>query len=126
MNVEGQTAAFLNKALEFSGKSQKEIAREVGFPKPNVVSMMKTGETKIPLDRIPALARACLVDPVYFLRLALEEYQPEIWQVLVNTLGHPLTENEWEIVGAYRIASLEAEVEMTAERVVRVLEALDV
>jgi len=49
---------------------------------------------KIPIERIPALARACQVDAAYFLRLALAEFYPATYAVIVDTIGEPLTENE--------------------------------
>jgi hypothetical protein len=39
-------------------KSQKEIAREAGFVNANMLSLLKSGASKVPFDRIPALARA--------------------------------------------------------------------
>lgn len=90
MTTISKTAAFISRAIEFSGKSQREIAKEVGFPKPNIISMLKKGEMKLPLDRIPDLAKACHVDPTFVFRLAMEEYHPAIWEVLVNTIGMPL------------------------------------
>ena len=50
------TAAFLKLALANSDLTQREIAQQAELPKPNVLSMMNTGETKVPLNRIPALA----------------------------------------------------------------------
>ena len=122
MTTTSKTAEFISRAIAFSGKNQREIAIEAGFPKPNVVSMIKKGEMKIPLDRIPDLAKACHVDPVYLFRLAMEEYHAEIWEVLVNTIGMPLTANEWEVVGAYRIASVDEEIPITYEKFVSLVE----
>ena len=78
------TAQFFERAIIFSGLSQREIADRAGFPKPNFISMMKRGEAKIPIDRIPALAKACGVEPVEFIATAMREYQPEVWAVLVS------------------------------------------
>mgnify|MGYP006308564115 FL=1 len=90
----GKTAHFLKTAIENSGLTQREIARRAGFPKPNFISMMKTGETKVPIDRIPALAEALDIPAIDFLRIAMREYQPEVWTVLTKALGAPLTKNE--------------------------------
>lgn len=119
-----KTADFLARAIEFSGRTQREIAAEAGFPKPNVISMMKWGDMPIPLDRAPALARACRVDPAYFLRLVLEEHHPEAYAVLVNTLGEPLSRNEWEMVLLFRLASEDEEIEVDADVAHAVLDAL--
>ena len=119
-----RSADFLARAIEFSGRTQREIAADAGFPRPNVISMMKRGDMPIPLERAPALARACRVDPAYFLRLILEEHHPEAYAVLVNTLGEPLSRNEWEMVLLYRLASEDEEIEIDADVAHAVLDAL--
>ena len=57
-------ATYLSRRIdELRGvKTQREIAAEAGFAKPNIISMMKVGETKLALDRIPALAKALDAD----------------------------------------------------------------
>lgn len=50
-------------------KSQIEIAAEAGFVNQNMLSMLKSGSSKLPLDRVPSLARALEFDPAYPLRL---------------------------------------------------------
>lgn len=55
-------------------KSQAEIAGEAGFTNPNMISMIKSGATRIPLDRVPALAESLDVDPARLLQLALEQW----------------------------------------------------
>jgi len=90
--------------LENSGKTQKAIALEVGFGLRNVISMMKTGDMKVPIDRAPALARACGADPAAFTRLVLAEYMPEVLEMVVAELGvptaHPRLSDEAETDGA--------------------------
>ena len=39
-------------------KSQRDIAVEAGFTNVNMMSLLKSGRTKMPLDRVPALATA--------------------------------------------------------------------
>lgn len=39
-------------------KTQAEIAEQAGFINPNMIAMLKSGATKLPLDRIPSLAAA--------------------------------------------------------------------
>ena len=57
-------AKFLDRRiLELAGKkSQREIAIQAGFPNPNYVSMIKAGSSKLPLDRVPSMAKALDVD----------------------------------------------------------------
>ena len=96
-------AQMLERAIEFSGKSQKDIATEVGYTKPNVLSMMKKGITKIPIDKAPALARACGVDEKMFLRHVINEYMPETWKVISDTLEtEMITADERAVLDEYR------------------------
>jgi len=101
MKTKSKTAEYLVRALEFSGLNQREVAERAGFEKPNMISMMKNAETRVPIERIPALARACGVDPVPFLRTALQEYQPEMWRAMSTHLGQPLTRDEEVLIDAY-------------------------
>lgn len=97
-------AEYLTKAIDLSGRTQRAIAAEVGYPKPNVISMMRQGQTKIPIGKIPLFAKALGVDPAHMLRIALAEYHPEVWEVIRSTIGDPLTRNEALLLGVYREA----------------------
>ena len=96
------TADFLGRAIALSGMTQREIARRAGYDKPNVISMMKMGQTKVPIDRIPDIAEACGVDPARFMRIALQEYHPELLELVLDYVGELLTINEMKIVRCYR------------------------
>lgn len=62
------------RILELSGtKTQKEIAREAGFTNANMLSMIKSGDTKLALDRVPDLAKALDSDPKALFMMALEQ-----------------------------------------------------
>lgn len=91
----------LGAMIERSGRTHKQIARDAGFPRPNVISMMKSGEMKVPLDKAPGLARACGGDPVAFTRLVMEEYEPQAWAVLLETLGKPLSRAERALLDVF-------------------------
>jgi len=67
-------AAFVEKRiLELRArKSQAEIAHDAGFVNPNVLTMIKQGGTKLPLDRVPALAKALDADPRRLFLLAFD------------------------------------------------------
>ena len=54
-------------------KSQIEIATEAGFINPNMLAMIKNGSTKLPLDRVPSVAKALECDPKLLFKLALEQ-----------------------------------------------------
>lgn len=54
-------------------KDQAEIASEAGFINVNMLSIIKSGGTRLPIDRVPALAKALDVDPARLLQLAIEQ-----------------------------------------------------
>jgi transcriptional regulator with XRE-family HTH domain len=98
-----RVAEFLAQQITLSGKSQRDIASEVGYENANVITMMKQGLTKIPITKVGAFARALDVDPAYFLRLVLSEYMPETWAAIEDALdGTILTRNERLFIHEYR------------------------
>ncbi|WP_166636782.1 helix-turn-helix domain-containing protein [Cognatilysobacter terrigena] len=99
-------ANYFTVLVDASPKTQDEIAREAGFESPNTISMIKTGRTKIPLARIPALAKSLGADPKEMLAVALESYQPELYDVLSKIAPSMLiSEQELRIVRALRAAA---------------------
>ncbi len=76
-------------------KNQAEIAREAGFANANFISMLKTGNAKLALDRVPAFAKALEDDPAVIMRLAIEQtHGAEMLKLITDLLGEPLTYNE--------------------------------
>ena len=59
----------------------------------------------MPINKIGPLARILEVDAVWLLRRALQDYQPELWGALEDTLGERVTANEVEILSALRVAT---------------------
>jgi hypothetical protein len=117
-------ASELAEMIERCGKTHKQIAHEAGFPRPNVISMMKTGEMKVPIDKAPALATACGGDPVTFTRRVMEEYEPAAWAALEMTLGEPLTAAERDLLDLYREIAPDDEYEVNLVEVRQELEAM--
>ncbi|MBT8467567.1 MAG: helix-turn-helix domain-containing protein, partial [Deltaproteobacteria bacterium] len=105
-------ARMLDQAIQNSPLTQAEIAMRAGFPKPNVLSMMKNGLTKVPLARVPALAQALGIEQTQFLDCALAEYHPEVYQILTEVLGLPLAPDEEALLGLYRIANLNGNIRL--------------
>lgn len=80
-------AAYIDQQLALSEKSQKAIAAAIGYTNPNVLTMIKHGNTKLPLNKVGLLARELGVDPKHLLQLTLREYMPDLWDVLESILG---------------------------------------
>lgn len=88
------TARHLAEAIEFSYKTQRAIARDAGFTSANILSMMKSGESKVPINRIPKLSAALDICPEEFIETALREYHPELHAVLSDYYGIGLSQTE--------------------------------
>jgi len=98
---------FIRKRInELRGiKSQREIAAEAGYPKPNILSMIKHGETKLPLERVPAIAKALDCDVALLFSLALQQYFDEdAIAAFRRALLADYTENEQHWIGVIRKA----------------------
>lgn len=76
-------------------KSQLKIAGEAGFPNPNMVAMLKNGSSKLPIDRVPGLAKALDCDPKALCRLALEQiFGDTTERVIKEIFGTIVSRNE--------------------------------
>ena len=96
-------------------KSQIEIAVEAGFVSQNMVAMLKSGSSKLPLDRVPSLACALECDPAYLLRLTLEQVVGDTAaHALVEIMGTPVSNNELGWLNEIREASDHTDPRMTA------------
>lgn len=97
-------AEYLTQQIGLCGKTQSEIAREAGFGKPNIITMLKQGQTKLPIAKVGPMAAALGVDPLYLFKLTMQEYEPETWQILQESvLKQPaITQNEMEIIEVIR------------------------
>ena len=89
------------KALE-GRKTQAQVAKEAGFPHPNMVSMIKHGKARLPLERVPALAEALEIDPAHLFRLTLAENWPGYERVVLQIFGDVFTMEEREMIAFLR------------------------
>lgn len=97
-------AEFIEERLAAVGKTQRQVADEVGFDHPNVLSMIKQGKMKAPLNRIGPLARALEVDPRFLLRFAFSEYLPDTLDAVEDVFGAPLlTHHEIDLIRGLRL-----------------------
>ncbi|MNV86214.1 hypothetical protein D3C71_1802260 [compost metagenome] len=76
--------------------------------------MIKQGQTKMPLARIPQMARALDVDPVEFFRLAMREYMPELQRIADEMYAREqLSPAEAELLQQVRAATGQQPLQMT-------------
>jgi hypothetical protein len=95
-------AKYLAVQIENSGMTQRQIAEALEYPKPNIITMFKQGLTKVPIEKIPALAGVLGLDPRHLLIRAMREYMPKTLRTIEATLGHSVSEREYEIVAFIR------------------------
>lgn len=102
MDNTSRVAAFVSERIRVTGKKQVDIAEEAGFEQPNVITMIKQGKTKLPLAKVGTMAKALEADPVYLLKLCVEEYQPDTWEAISPYMEEMVTADELRIVHAIR------------------------
>lgn len=94
-------AEFLTKRIDASDKTQRELAEEIGFECPNMLSMLKSGSAKVPLNRVGAIAVALDIDPVELMHRVMAEYMPETLAAIQEILPG-LSRGEREVIQALR------------------------
>lgn len=115
--AETRLAAYLTKRiLELRPrKSQQEIANEAGFINVNMMSMLKSGKSKIPLDRVSALSKALEVDPRLLFKMAIEQSSYETTSKVIDEIfGTIVSRNEVIWLEALRDASDHKDPALTA------------
>ena len=107
-HAESRLAKFVTKRiLELAPrKAQLDIAAEAGFQSLNMMSMVKSGASKLALDRVPALAAALETDPKYLFLITLDQHGLETVKATVEEIfGTLVTKNETAWLTAIREAS---------------------
>lgn len=120
-------AKFLEKRIRQLAprKTQREIALQAGYTNPNLVSMMKTGNAKLPLDRVPALAKALDVDAALLIRMVLEQHvADETLKIFDGVFARTATENEADLLAAVRKATGDSDPSFTKTQLDKVIAAL--
>jgi hypothetical protein len=84
------------RILELRGiRTQREIATQAGFPNPNMLTMIKLGDSKLAIDRVATLAEALQTDPKNLLRMALlQEGNQTMNRIFNDIIGTVVSRNE--------------------------------
>lgn len=114
--IKSETANLVRQMIDdVHNKSQDEIATETGFPKSNVLTMIKQGRTRMPLDKIEAFSKACGKSPDRLFRTAIREYKPELARLIGRVNKVPMFEGAEEIIDIFNTAVTEALSEVKSE-----------
>lgn len=91
--VKSATADLIREWIdEVDGKTQEEIAYQTGFERPNVITMIKQGRTRMPMDKIEAFAKAVGKAPDKLFRTAIMEYEPGLARLITKMERLPMIE----------------------------------
>lgn len=102
MHAGSSVASFIADRVQQCGRLQKQIASDAGFDSANMITMIKQGQTKLPLDKVGPLAKAIGADPVQLLKMCLAEYCPHTWAEIEGYLDDALTSDERALIHAMR------------------------
>lgn len=98
-----RVAILLEKHTSTSSMTQRQIADAVGFKNQNMITMIKQGDAKLPIDRVPAMARTLGIDPLHLFNMALEQfYTPDAIKDLQGILPPALSPPERELIDLVR------------------------
>lgn len=117
MSNQSKVAEFIASRQLLMGMTNKDVAEEVGYANPNVISMIKKGQTKLPVEKVAKMAEALGADPAKLLRMALKEYMPETLKVMEACMGNIVTQNEMAMIEIWRDATNGEDPEIPAEAV---------
>lgn len=93
---------YLEYLINRSTIKQIDIAHEIGYDNPNLITIFKRGRTKVPIEKVPLLAKVFQLDPKTMLIKYLREYDPILLRVIEQHFGVIITKNEQEIVEEIR------------------------
>lgn len=77
----------LRELIDASSKKQWEIARDVGYEKPNIITMFKQGVSRVPAEKVASFAITLGADPADLLLLWFSEYNPALLADLQRHVG---------------------------------------
>ncbi|XKH61352.1 helix-turn-helix domain-containing protein [Halomonas sediminis] len=97
-----RVADFVVRRQAELGMTNRELAGEINYHNPNIITMIRKGRTRLPVDKVELFANALGVDPVWLLRLVMQEYIPETLKVVEQCFGPLATSNERCVLEVWR------------------------
>lgn len=105
MNQETTTAQWLSDQQAIANVSDQELADAIGYRSANVIGMFKTGQMKVPVNKVPQLANALATSPASLMRRLLHDADPGLLHVVELCMGTLcLSDGEQMLIEAIRKA----------------------
>lgn len=101
--VAAETTVPLNEwlvtAMDAVKISNKDLAAQTGYDSPNVIAMLRSGNMAFPVNKVNMFAKALKVDKIELLYRVLASRNPELLEMLQETVGDRLvTDAEMEML----------------------------
>ena len=74
-------AKLVDAGIRNSGKTATQIAKECHFNNACFISLIRKGNSRVPIKKIGEIARAIGFDVVNFRNRVVQEYMPELWEL---------------------------------------------
>jgi hypothetical protein len=79
--------------------TNSDLQRAMGYDRPNVVAMMRSGSMRLPVSKVAEVAKMLQVDPVFLLGKVLAENDAALWDVIASVMYDRLiTANEIALI----------------------------
>jgi len=93
---------YLSFQIDNSNMTQVAIASELGYKKPNIITMFKQGTTSVPLERVAKFATILGVDKTRLFRMACEAQGKSGLLDAMDEISPMNTKNESAILDCIR------------------------
>lgn len=103
---------ILTERMEALGKTPLSIAGEIEGMSEGMVKMILSGDSQLPITRIVDFARVLELDPRFLFRRRVEEYSPEMKQLIdLEATGSFLSAREIKLINEFRRLTGDRDVE---------------
>lgn len=90
---------YLKIRMDEAGLNNVRFGEAIGY-KGNVIAMMKSGDMRLPLNKVKAAAQALGVDPVFLFEKVITETDTKLWESIKDIIGD-------QIISANELALIE-------------------
>lgn len=106
---------IISAAMARSTKSTAELAGEMGYKTPNILSMLKTGAMRLPQNKVVTVGKPLGIDTTYLLRVVDRENNTNYAEVIEKAIDRPLiSDNEMKLPLMQRAVSHGLDIDIDA------------